>query len=113
MTGLPQVTVRHGQMQHVRSFKLLGRTDRIVKLEEKRLSLDAIEQSIQALDVVKQCHVLVFEHEQRQMLGCIVVLTEQAREQLQQQGKSAFVSHLKQQLKDGLKRSRFHVSGGS
>lgn len=102
MTGLPQVTVRHGQMQHVRSFKLLGRTDRIVKLEEKRLSLDAIEQSIQALDVVKQCHVLVFEHEQRQMLGCIVVLTEQAREQLQQQGKSAFVSHLKQQLKDGL-----------
>ncbi|MDO7384304.1 AMP-binding protein [Acinetobacter baumannii] len=84
------------------TFKLMGRTDRIVKLEEKRLSLDAIEQSIQALDVVKQCHVLVFEHEQRQMLGCIVVLTEQAREQLQQQGKSAFVSHLKQQLKDGL-----------
>lgn len=83
-------------------FKLLGRTDRIVKLEEKRLSLDAIEQSIQALDVVKQCHVLVFEHEQRQMLGCIVVLTEQAREQLKQQGKSAFVSHLKQQLKDSL-----------
>ncbi|ADY84011.1 aconitate hydratase [Acinetobacter pittii PHEA-2] len=83
-------------------FKLMGRTDRIVKLEEKRLSLDAIEQSIQALDVVKQCHVLVFEHEQRQMLGCIVVLTEQAREQLQQQGKSAFVNHLKQQLKDGL-----------
>ncbi|MCK0914435.1 AMP-binding protein [Acinetobacter pittii] len=84
------------------AFKLMGRTDRIVKLEEKRLSLDAIEQSIQALDVVKQCHVLVFEHEQRQMLGCIVVLTEQAREQLQQQGKSAFVSHLKQQLKDSL-----------
>lgn len=84
------------------AFKLMGRTDRIVKLEEKRLSLDAIEQSIQALDVVKQCHVLVFEYEQRQMLGCIVVLTEQACEQLQQQGKSAFVSYLKQQLKDSL-----------
>ncbi|MDX8239052.1 AMP-binding protein [Acinetobacter pittii] len=84
------------------TFTLMGRTDRIVKLEEKRLSLDAIEQSIQALEVVKHCHVLVFEHEQRQMLGCIVVLTEQAREQLQQQGKSAFVGHLKQQLKDSL-----------
>ncbi|MDV7447305.1 AMP-binding protein [Acinetobacter baumannii] len=84
------------------AFKLMGRTDRIVKLEEKRLSLDAIEQSIQALDVVKQCHVLVFEHEQRQILGCIVVLTEQARELLQQQGKPAFVSHLKQQLKGSL-----------
>ncbi len=84
------------------TFTLMGRTDRIVKLEEKRLSLDAIEQSIQALDVVKHCHVLVLEHEQRQILGCIVVLTEQAREQLQQHGKSAFVSHLKQQLKDSL-----------
>jgi len=84
------------------TFTLMGRTDRIVKLEEKRLSLDAIEQSIQALDVVKHSHVLVLEHEQRQMLGCIVVLTEQAREQLQQQGKSAFVGHLKQQLKDSL-----------
>ncbi|USP40029.1 AMP-binding protein [Acinetobacter sp. XS-4] len=84
------------------TFKLMGRTDRIVKLEEKRLSLDAIEQSIRALDVVQQCHVLILEHEQRQILGCIVVLTEQAREQLQQQGKSTFVSHLKQQLKDSL-----------
>lgn len=84
------------------TFKLMGRTDRIVKLEEKRLSLDAIEQSIQALDAVQQCHVLVLEHEQRQILGCIVVLKEQAREQLQQLGKSAFVGHLKQLLKDRL-----------
>ncbi|MFH4122345.1 acyl-CoA synthetase, partial [Acinetobacter baumannii] len=83
-----------------KSFQLLGRTDRIIKLEEKRLSLDAIEQSIQALDEVKQCHVLVFEHEHRQMLGCIVVLTEQAREQLKKQSKAVFVGHLKQQLKD-------------
>lgn len=84
------------------AFKLMGRTDRIVKLEEKRLSLDAIEQSIQALDAVQQCHVLVLEHEHRQILGCIVVLKEQAREQLQQLGKSAFVGHLKQLLKDHL-----------
>ncbi|GAM31900.1 aconitate hydratase [Acinetobacter calcoaceticus] len=84
------------------TFKLMGRTDRIVKLEEKRLSLDAIEQSIQVLDAVQQCHVLVLEHEHRQILGCIVVLKEDAREQLQQLGKSAFVGHLKQQLKDHL-----------
>lgn len=84
------------------TFKLMGRTDRIIKLEEKRLSLDAIEQSIQALDAVQQCHVLVLEHEHRQILGCIVVLKEHPREQLQQLGKSAFVGHLKQQLKDSL-----------
>lgn len=84
------------------TFKLMGRTDRIIKLEEKRLSLDAIEQSIQALDAVQQCHALVLEHEHRQILGCIVVLKEDAREQLQQLGKSVFVGHLKQQLKDRL-----------
>ncbi|WP_375037226.1 AMP-binding protein [Acinetobacter sp. RW6] len=84
------------------TFKLMERTDRIVKLEEKRLSLDAIEQRIQALDAVQQCHVLVLEHEHRQILGCIVVLKEHAREQLQQLGKSVFVGHLKQQLKDHL-----------
>ncbi|MGB8808495.1 MAG: AMP-binding protein [Acinetobacter calcoaceticus] len=84
------------------TFKLMGRTDRIIKLEEKRLSLDAIEQSIQALDAVQQCHVLVLEHEHRQILGCIVVLKEDVREQLQQIGKSAFVGHLKLQLKDNL-----------
>ncbi|MEB3863569.1 AMP-binding protein [Acinetobacter sp. IK31] len=84
------------------TFKLMGRTDRIVKLEEKRLSLDAIEQSIQTLDAVQQCHVLVLEHGHRQIVGCIVVLKEQAREQLQQLGKSAFVGHLKQLLKDRL-----------
>lgn len=84
------------------TFRLLGRTDRIVKLEEKRLSLDAIEQSIQALDAVQQCHVLVLEHEHRQILGCIVVLKEHAQVQLQQLGKSVFVGHLKQQLKDHL-----------
>jgi len=84
------------------TFRLMGRTDRIIKLEEKRLSLDSIEQSIQALDAVQQCHVLVLEHEHRQILGCIVVLKAHAREQLQQLGKSAFVGHLKQQLKDHL-----------
>lgn len=84
------------------TFRLLGRTDRIVKLEEKRLSLDAIEQSIQTLDAVQQCHVLVLEHEHRQILGCIAVLKEDARKQLQQLGKSVFVGHLKQQLKDHL-----------
>lgn len=83
-------------------FKLLGRADRLIKLEEKRLSLDAIEQTIQALAAVKQCHALLIEQEQRQFLACIVVLHDAARQQLQCIGKHAFVSEIKQQLRDGL-----------
>ncbi|MEG1157061.1 MAG: AMP-binding protein, partial [Acinetobacter sp.] len=47
-------------------FQLLGRLDRIVKLEEKRLSLDAIEAKIAELVEIQQCHVLIHEKEQRQ-----------------------------------------------
>lgn len=83
-------------------FKLLGRLDRIIKLEEKRLSLDAIEHKILELDDVEQCHVLVIEKEHRQILACVVVSEAQAREKLVQGEKSAFVAGLKAQLKDKL-----------
>lgn len=85
-------------------FELLGRADRLIKLEEKRLSLDAIEQSIQSQPEVQQCHALIVEHEQRQLLACIVVLKADARESLKQLGKHQFVSQLKHQLSHGLER---------
>jgi acyl-coenzyme A synthetase/AMP-(fatty) acid ligase len=80
------------------SFRLLGRLDRIVKLEEKRLSLDAIEQKIIELGEIVQCHVLILEREHRQILACVAVLSEQARLQLQQSAKAKFVAAIKAQL---------------
>ncbi|OTG64159.1 acyl-CoA synthetase [Acinetobacter sp. ANC 3903] len=80
-------------------FHLLGRLDRIVKLEEKRLSLDAIEQKIVELDDMLQCHVLILEREHRQILACVAVLSEQARQQLQNSSKAQYVAALKAQLK--------------
>lgn len=85
-------------------FQLLGRLDRIVKLEEKRLSLDAVEAKIAALDAVQQCHVLVFEKERRQILAAVAVLTDEARRELEQNGKAAFAAKLKQQLGAKLER---------
>ena len=80
-------------------FRLLGRLDRIVKLEEKRLSLDAIEQKIVELDDMVQCHVLILEREHRQILACVAVLSEQARQQLQNTNKAHYVAAIKAQLK--------------
>ncbi|WOE33183.1 AMP-binding protein [Acinetobacter sp. SAAs470] len=79
-------------------FRLLGRLDRIVKLEEKRLSLDAIEQQILSLGIVEQVYVLIIEKQHRQMLAAIVILNHQGREQLQHLGKAQFVHRLKTQL---------------
>jgi len=84
------------------SFRLLGRLDRIVKLEEKRLSLDAIEQKIIELDGIVQCHVLILEREHRQILACVAVLSDQARVQLQQSSKAQFVAAIKAHLKSKL-----------
>lgn len=85
-------------------FELLGRADRLIKLEEKRLSLDAIEQVIQSQFQVEQCHALVVEHQQRQLLACIVVLNADARASLKLLGKRQFVSQLKHQLSHALER---------
>lgn len=81
-----------------RQFQLLGRLDRIVKLEEKRLSLDAIEASIAELDLVQQCHVMLVPQHARQILVAVVVLTDVARQQLIQQGKADFSAALKKRL---------------
>ncbi|GAB3049345.1 AMP-binding protein [Acinetobacter apis] len=75
-------------------FKLLGRVDRIVKLEEKRLSLDAIECAILQLDQIEQCHVLMVEHEHRQVLACVAVLSDA----LKLEAKPIVVAHLKKEL---------------
>lgn len=83
-------------------FRLLGRLDRIIKLEEKRLSLDTIEQKILSLQEVEQCHVLVLEHEHRQILACVVVLQQAAQQQFEETSKANFVAALKIQLKDKL-----------
>lgn len=83
-------------------FRLLGRLDRIVKLEEKRLSLDAIELKISDLAAVQQCHVLVYEKERRQILAAVAVLTDEARQHLQVIGKAAFTAQLKKQLSEKL-----------
>ena len=83
-------------------FKLLGRLDRIVKLEEKRLSLDAIELKILELEEVKQCHVLIVEKEHRQMLACVVVLEDNARLALEKTNKAKFLIAIKEQLKEKL-----------
>ncbi|MEG1398305.1 MAG: AMP-binding protein [Acinetobacter sp.] len=94
ITGDAAQWTDHTQTQ----FQLLGRLDRIVKLEEKRLSLDAIEQNINLLAEVEQSHTLLLDHQNRQILGCIAVLTTQAQQQLISMGKAAFVKQLKQQL---------------
>lgn len=78
-------------------FKLLGRTDRVVKIEEKRVSLDAIEHTLETSPFIEQAKVVVLQHH-RTYLGAAIVLSEQGRELLNQQSKKYLNQLFKSQL---------------
>lgn len=90
-------------------FILKGRLDRIIKLEEKRLSLVEMEQQLNSCTQIQRSHTLLLApsdttHEtrsttKRQRLACVCELSPEGHRQLQQIGKLALVNKLKQQLK--------------
>ncbi len=84
-------------------FFLTGRSDRIVKIEEKRISLTAIEALLKASDhVCDACVLMCDEAGQRQRLAAFVVLSEQGKHLLATDGKLAMNSHLKNLLVDAI-----------
>lgn len=55
-----------------RSFRLLGRADRIVKIEERRVSLDALEQQLRTHPGVQEVRVLVLPGAREQLAAVVV-----------------------------------------
>jgi acyl-coenzyme A synthetase/AMP-(fatty) acid ligase/3-hydroxymyristoyl/3-hydroxydecanoyl-(acyl carrier protein) dehydratase len=78
-------------------FELLGRLDRIVKLEEKRISLPMLEQALVNHDWVAEARLGVVQ-ENRASLGALLVLSEQGLHALRNQGRRALTQELRQHL---------------
>jgi acyl-coenzyme A synthetase/AMP-(fatty) acid ligase len=87
-------------------FRLRGRADRIVKIEEKRVSLDAVEAALLAGGLALDARVLACsnegEGEARQMLAAFIVPSAEARAILEQQGKRALNARLRALLTDSV-----------
>ncbi|MCF6300474.1 MAG: acyl--CoA ligase, partial [Proteobacteria bacterium] len=79
-------------------FELLGRNDRIVKIEEKRISLIQLERAIECNKLVEEAHVIAIT-KQRQYIVTVIVLNLQGREKRQNIGEK----RLKQEIKTSLK----------
>ena len=81
-------------------FLLKGRSDRIVKIEEKRISLAAIEVLLAASDLVMELAVVVCDAgpDQRQRLAAIIVLSELGKKFLIDNGKIALNLRLRSLL---------------
>ena len=79
------------------SFTLLGRSDRIVKVEGKRISLDEIESLLLRLDSIAEVKLTLLEN-RRTEIGAVIVLSQQAKQDITINGKSAFNQTLKDYL---------------
>ena len=78
-------------------FELLGRLDRIVKLEEKRISLPMLEQALTDHQWVAEARLGVVR-ENRASLGALLVLSEAGLHALRNQGRRTLTQALRQHL---------------
>jgi len=78
-------------------FLLLGRSDRIVKIEEKRISLSAMEAALLACGMAAEVRIVLCEpgDGERQRLAAFIVPTPAGRAQLDAEGKPAFNARLR------------------
>lgn len=77
------------------SFELLGREDRIVKIEEKRVSLNAIEAALVESGLALEARALQLTG-LRDEVGAVVVLSPKGSSELQSQGKHAIHQALRE-----------------
>lgn len=67
-------------------FRLAGRRGRVVKIEEKRVSLNEIEKRLMTLEGIVDAAALPVSRGGRQGIGVVLVLSENARQQWQTSG---------------------------
>ena len=82
-------------------FVLRGRADRIVKIEEKRISLDAVEAALCAGGLAREAKVLAVPGPGRQMLAAFVVPSLDGQAVLDREGRAALSRRLRTQLAAG------------
>ncbi len=82
-------------------FTLLGRADRVLKIEEKRVSLSAVEQALLATALVQDLRVLTLPGP-REQLAIVAVPTEAGWTMLESEGKAALTHHLRAALRQSL-----------
>ena len=80
-------------------FSLLGRYDRIVKIEENRVSLTEIERLLAGFEEIQEAVVLPFMAGRRQAIGAIIVLCTGEGDGLEMSARQALRKHWVASLK--------------
>jgi len=82
-------------MQADGKFILHGRLDRIVKLEEKRLSLTAMEQHLLESPWVSDAYAMMIGRLNRDVVAAVVALNRDGLRMLETGGRKALIEHLR------------------
>jgi len=85
-----------------RTFMLKGRADRIVKIEEKRISLTEVERRLCELDWIEEAAVLPLEETNRLILAAVITLSENGKKTIDELGKGKFWLTLRQALRQSV-----------
>lgn len=80
-------------------FELLGRADRVAKIEDKRVSLTEIEGHLTAHRYVKDVVAVPLDDGARQRIGAVVELSAAGRVVLAEHGRAAVSAELKRSLR--------------
>lgn len=83
-------------------FQLKGRTDRIVKVEEKRISLVEVEKRLEQLDWIEESAVIPQTEGNRISLCAVIVLSSVGRQEIERLGKGKFWIELRKALRNWL-----------
>jgi len=79
-------------------FAMLGRADRTVKHEEKRINLDHMERCLQQHALVNEVRIIVLDGVQKQVLAAVIELSAEGQQLLSQQRKKSVNDVLKLHL---------------
>lgn len=79
-------------------FVLAGRADRIVKIEEKRVSLTQLEQQLGGLPWVAEARVAMLDTAVGTRVGAVVALSDVGREQFDMHGRASIIRALRDAL---------------
>ncbi|MGL4766490.1 MAG: AMP-binding protein [Formosimonas sp.] len=102
VSDAPQTTSDKVQLHPNGQFSLQGRADRLIKIEEKRISLTQIEQLLNNHDWVQVAHLVPLPSATRLILGAVIILSAEGQQQLARLGRRQLIDLLKLPLKNNI-----------
>ncbi|MCK8076536.1 AMP-binding protein [Vibrio sp. 1CM2L] len=90
------------EMVSSNQFILKGRTDRVIKIEEKRVSLVEVEKRLEQLPWISECVVIPFEGPERLILASVLVLSNEGQATLATMSRGKFWLMLRSELRKWL-----------